>query len=170
MTGPPGRLAPDVYRRRRAAVILLVGLVALGVIAALALLSGRDTKGTVGVPDVIGLTTADATAALKRVGLQEKVVEQDRPGATDNRVADQDPKGGAVVRTGATVSLIVPGATTTTSTRPGPSTTQQTVTTVAATTTQPPATTAAPTTAAPTTTIRPTTTVASTTAPSTTRP
>jgi len=167
--GPPSRrLDADVYRRRRAVVIAAVALVALGVIALLALLNSGGKSGTVPVPQVVGFVVADARSALERAGLKSKVVEEDRPGAAADRVADQNPRAGAVVRSGATVSLMVPRAATA-STLPVATTTQ---TTVAVTSTAPATTpiTQAPATTAPTTTSRPTTTVVATTAPTTTRP
>ncbi|MDQ2825610.1 MAG: PASTA domain-containing protein, partial [Actinomycetota bacterium] len=165
--GPPPRMVgPDVYRRRRAAVIAVVALVAIAIIAVLALMKGGGTSGTATVPPVAGLSVADATASLDRVGLRSRLVDQDLPGAAADRIASQDPQAGSVVKKGSEVLLMVPRATSTTSSTRPVATTQTTVatsTTVAPTTTQAPVTTV--------TTVRPTTTVVSTTvAPTTTKP
>ena len=145
---------PDVYRRRRAAVIAAVALLALAVIAILLLLSGDDDEGTVAVPSVVGLSVADATRALDDAGLRAQITERDSPGAS-NQVADQDPDAGEIISRGATVTLFVPRAVTTTTARPTTTAARvTTATTVPVTTTQAPSTTVAPTTTrAPTTSI-----------------
>jgi serine/threonine-protein kinase len=160
-TLPRRRPDPDVYRRRRAAVIAGLAVVAIAVIAILALMNSGGGTGSATVPSVVGLSVTDATAALDRVGLRARLVDQDLPAAAPDRVADQNPKSGAVVKKGSEVSLMVPRAVTTT-TRPVATTTQ---TTVAVTTSVAPTTTRAPTTTAPATTVRPTTTVVVTTVP-----
>ena len=160
---PPRGPGPDVYRRRRAAVIAALVLVAVAAIALFALMAGDDGggTGTVTVPGVVGFTVADATRAVEDAGLRSRLVEEDRPGAAADRVAEQRPRAGDVVAARSEVQLIVPRATSTSSSRPVATTTQTTqptTTTAAPTTTQAPATTAAPT-----TTVRPTTTVVTTT-------
>ena len=155
---PPRGPGPDPYRRRRAAVIVALAVLALGAVALWALLGGDDGEGgTVAVPNAVGLTVTDATATLEGAGLRTRLVSEDRPGAAADRVADQNPRTGAIVSEGTTVDLIVPRATTTTRAVVTTQTTQV-ATTVAPTTTQAPTTTGAPT-----TTLRPTTTVVSTT-------
>jgi serine/threonine-protein kinase len=145
---PAGAVPPSVYRRRRAAVV--AGLALLAVLAAVVLvsLSRGGSTGAVDVPDVVGRSVPDATAALDRAGLKSQVTEQDRAG-TAGQVAAQDPPAKARASRGSTVTLFVPrGAT---------STTARTATTPATTATTQPTTTAAPTTVAPTTTVARTT-------------
>jgi tRNA A-37 threonylcarbamoyl transferase component Bud32 len=162
---PPAAVAPEVYRRRRAGVILGLALLALAVIAALVLARGGDddnTAGTVTVPDVVGKSTADASRILTDAGLKVQVTP--RPGGDADKVSDQDPDSGTVLSRNATVTIFVasPAPTTTTATTVRPATTATeatTPTTAASSTTQAPATTAAPTTVAPTTTLPPTTSI-----------
>jgi serine/threonine-protein kinase len=149
---------PEVYQRRRAAVIAALALLAIGVIAALILLSGDDDRGTVAVPSVVGMSVADATRVLDDAGLQTQVTERESPIAA-GQVADQDPDPGVIVSQGSTVTIFVPrAATTTTATTAttAPTTTRATPSTTATTTA--PSTTQAPTTAAPTT-VAPTTSI-----------
>ena len=160
------RPAPDAaYRRRRAAVIAVVLLLLL--LGLLVVLSRRGGSERVTVPAVVGLTIADATSALDREGLDARIVEQNRPGAR-GQVIEQDPRAGAEIDRGSTVSLFVAGgdtspttrAPTTATTRPPTTTTAPTTTTQAPTTTSAPPVTTAP---------RSTSVVPSTAAPSTTR-
>jgi hypothetical protein len=153
---------PEVYRRRRAGVVLALALVALAVIGILVLASGGDddNPATVAVPNVVGLNVADATRALSDAGLRSQVTEREGPTPAD-QVADQDPDAGATVSRGTTVTLFVPRPAATTTTP----TTARTATTAAPTTqattpatTAAPATTQPPTTAAPTTALPPPTT------------
>jgi len=152
------RVTPDdAYRRRRAVVIGLVLLLLLVLVVALFL--GRDAGDAVTVPQVVGLSVDDATAAVERAGLEARVVREARPGAPD-QVVDQDPDVGEQVDEGSTVSLFVAGAGSTTSRAPTTATTRRPTTTAAPTTTTPaPTTTSAPPTTAPPT---PTTVVPST--------
>jgi tRNA A-37 threonylcarbamoyl transferase component Bud32 len=181
---PVARPVPaEVYRRRRAGVIVALALLALAVIAALALASGGDDEDspTVSVPNVVGKATAEAKRTLEDAGLNVQVTERDSAGEAD-KVVDQDPDGGVVVSRGTTVTIFAPRvapSTTAAPTTARPSTTSAPTTqattggtgTTAATTatTQAPATTAAPTTVAttlppPTTSIvTPTTSAGSTT-------
>ncbi len=171
--GPPfdgGRPSPTqeaVHRRRRAVVIGVVLLILLLLLGLILLLSRMGRSGRVTVPAVVGLTVADATAALDRAGLDARVVERARPGDR-GQVIEQDPRAGADVDRGSTVSLFVAGGDTSPTTRaPTTATTRAPTTTMApTTTTQAPTTTSAPpaTTAPP-----PTSVVPSTAAPSTTR-
>ena len=167
----PRPVSDDVYRRRRAAVIVVLALLAVSALLAFALLSGEgdEERGTVAVPNVVGRSVADATRTLQEAGLRVDVEERDSGGAA-GQVADQDPDAGTVVSRDSAVTLFVPRGTTTTTRAtattapPAPSTTQSTATTTAPTTTQAPSTTAAPTTVAPTTsTGAPTTSAATST-------
>ncbi len=158
------RAAPvsvEVYRRRRAGVILGLALLALAVIAILFATRGGDVKRDISVPDVVGLNVADATRTLQDAGLKPRVTQRDSPGDPD-KVADQNPKAGALVGRGSAVAILVTRLATTTSgpvaTTSAPVTQATTPTTVAVKTTQAPATTAAPTTA-PATTAAPTTSI-----------
>ena len=148
------RPAPDVYRRRRAGVIVALALLALAVIAAVALAGGDDERPTVTVPDVVGRTVEDATRTLEDAGLRADVRERDADGAA-GRVTDQSPDSGAVLTRGDAVTLFVPRVAATTTARA--TTTQAPTTTVAPTTTQAPTTTTRPTT--PSTTVAPTTSI-----------
>jgi eukaryotic-like serine/threonine-protein kinase len=166
--GPPPRRATSdaVYRRRRA---VLLGALALVLVAIVFVLCTQVGGGTTTVPPVVGLSVADATAALDSAGLKADVVMEDRPGAPD-QVVEQRPTTGTKVDKGSKVTLVVPaGTTTTSSTRTsGPATTARPTTTEAPSTTAAPATTSAPaTTTAPTV---PPTTVVVTTVPVTTAP
>ncbi len=145
---------PEVYRRRRAAVLAAVALLALAIIAILLLSRGDDDQGTVAVPSVVGSSVADATRALEDAGLKAQITERDSPVAA-NQVADQDPDAGVIISRGATVTLFVPRAVTTTTARPATTAAPvTTATTVPVTTTLAPTTTVAPTTTrAPTTSI-----------------
>ena len=164
----PGPVSPEVYRRRRAAVIAAVALLALAVIAILVLSSGGDDdQPTVAVPSVVGLSVADATRTLDDAGLRAQITERDSPVAA-NQVADQDPDAGVIITRGATVTLFVPRAATTTTARPTTTAAPATTTTVPVTTTQAPTTTVAPTTTRPaptTSVVLPTTSPVTTAAP-----
>ena len=157
---PAGPLPPDVYRRRRAAVIGAVALAALAVIAILLLLNGGDDRGTVAVPSVVGMSVADARRSLEDAGLKALISERDSSVQTD-AVADQDPAAGVMLSRGATVTLFVPRAAPTTTTARPPTTRAPatTATTVPVTTTQAPPTTTPPTTAPATTRAPPTTSI-----------
>jgi len=154
------RRDPDAaYRRRWAAAALALLLVA-GLVVVLAL---ANRSGEVTVPNVLGLTVADARSALEREGLDARVVERPGPGAP-GQVIEQDPRAGAEVDRGTAVSLFVAGEPSPTAGAPTTATTRAATTTTAATTTQAPTTTSAPTTTAP----PPTSAVSPTTAPGTT--
>jgi len=142
-----------VYRRRRAVVIGVVLLLVLGLVVVLSQTGGSD-KAT--VPEVVGQTVDDAAASLERAGLEARVVSRPGPGAPD-QVIDQEPKLGAEVDRGSTVSLFVAGRATTSTTRSVPTTAAPASSTTAAPSTT--ATTAAP---SPTTTARPPVTTAPT--------
>lgn len=139
----------EVYRRRRAGVILALALVALAVIAFIALSGGGDddNPATVAVPDVVGRNVVEATRALTGAGLRTQIIPREGPTPPD-QVAEQEPAAGATVSRDTTVNLFV--------SRPAPTTTTPTTTaTTAAPTTQ--STTAAPaTTRPPTTAVPPT--------------
>jgi serine/threonine-protein kinase len=149
-----GAVPPSVYRRRRAAVILGVAVLAILAIVVLVALNGGGTStGQVAVPDVVGKSVADAKAAMDGAGLKNQVTPQDRPGAADQVVAE-NPVAGTKVARNSSVELIVPLATTSTSSSPAATTTRPTTTTsVAPSTTAAPATTTAPTTVPVTTSI-----------------
>ena len=143
-------VSSEVYRRRRAGVIVAVAVVALAVIAFLALAGGDDgDQTTVAVPDVIGRNVADATRLLTDAGLRSQVTEREAQTAAD-QVSDQDPDPGVVINRNTTVTIFVSRAAATTST-----TTARTSTSGAPATTATPPTTVAP---APTTAPAPATT------------
>ena len=143
----PAPVPAEVYRRRRAGVILALALVALAVIAFLVLANAGDddSPANVAVPNVEGRSVADATRALTDAGLRSEVTDRQAP-ATADRVVDQDPDAGTMVSRDSTVTLFVPRAV------DAPNTSRQPTTSAPTTTTTPP-TTAAPTTQAPATTV-----------------
>ncbi len=60
------------------------------------------------VPDVVSMTVPDATAALQARGLKLEIGERAAlDGVPENVVASQDPKAGAKIDAGATVSVVV---------------------------------------------------------------
>ena len=59
------------------------------------------------VPDCVGLSEQDALALLGKAKLRGTIVEKPGTGATPGTVAEQDPKGGAVVTTSTVVTLTV---------------------------------------------------------------
>jgi serine/threonine-protein kinase len=156
------RRAPEAaYRRRRAVAAALALLLVVGLVVVVAL---ANRSGEVTVPNVLGLTVADARSALDREGLDARVAERPGPGAA-GQVIEQDPRAGAEVDGGTAVSLfVVAGGPATTAGAPTTATTRATTTTTAPTTTQAPTTTSAPTTTAP----PPTSAAPPTTAPGTT--
>jgi penicillin-binding protein 1A len=78
----------------------------LGSLVTISVSNGKSPK--IAVPNVVGLTEADATAALQGAGFKVSVVEQivDDP-SLDGIVLDQTPEGGADRRPGQTVTIIV---------------------------------------------------------------
>lgn len=167
---PPG---PDTYRRRRRAALLgFLALLALAIVAAVALLHGRG-GGTVTVPGVVGMSVDEARAAMGRGGLNSVVEEQDNRPGDPAKVAEQRPAAGAKVKRTTTVTLILPAASTTTTATTSPPTSRPAITPVTSTTEAPtttappaaPATTTPPRTTTPTTVVR--TTVPRTTVPTT---
>ena len=157
--------AADVYRRRRLALIGAVALLVLAVVGIIALLSGGGGDGgakTATVPRVIELSVGEAEASVARAGLTSKIERSSDLTGDPDIVADQRPAALTKVEPDTVVTLVVPGAETTT-------------TVDTETPTSRPATTTTPTTARPTTTAVqpstvPTTAPTPTTAPPTTSP
>jgi serine/threonine-protein kinase len=79
-------------------------------------------SGNVAVPTVVGLSQADAVAALEGAGLESRVIEQPSATAPEGTVVQQDPSAGLQVPVGSTVAIgvAVPSATTTTGTPTAP--------------------------------------------------
>ena len=78
----------------------------LGSAVALSVSTGHATKSA--VPNVIGMSQADATAALQRAGFKVNVVDVPTSDRKQNGVVlDQDPKGGQQAQQGSTVSIAV---------------------------------------------------------------
>jgi serine/threonine-protein kinase len=79
-------------------------------------------SGNVAVPTVVGLSQADAVAALEGAGLESRVIEQPSATAPEGTVVQQDPSAGLQVPVGSTVAVgvAVPSATTTTGTPTAP--------------------------------------------------
>ncbi len=66
-----------------------------------------NAGGTVHVPDVTGLTETEALATLKRLGLDHTLKYRFDPKQFDQTVLYQSPEGGAVVKSGRVVRLVV---------------------------------------------------------------
>lgn len=139
---PALRIRLPEGRNRRVALLgagLLVLLVA-GVIAAFAATGGDDERVSVGstvevavVPQVVGLRTAQAKAALERAGLAS-VVERKASSRPAGTVTAAKPKPGSRVERGAAILLVVARA------RPAPVETQTAPTATEPATTEPTAT------------------------------
>jgi penicillin-binding protein 1A len=70
----------------------------------------KETEDTVTVPDVIGMTEAEARDVLKDAGFKVDIQEEDGPGRGPNRrgkVWAQDPEGGSEAEAGSTVTIFV---------------------------------------------------------------
>jgi eukaryotic-like serine/threonine-protein kinase len=115
-SGPPTRPVPAAVgnrRQRRASAWVLATLSAVGVLAVIALviglyLTGReDPPRPVAVPNLIGKQVAAAQQELQGLGLQSAQTPVEQPDCTRNAVVNQDPKTGARLDRGQTVSLQV---------------------------------------------------------------
>jgi serine/threonine-protein kinase len=108
----------EAYRRQRRRRMVLIGsivgvLVIAGIVAAiLALDGGGGTKqapvvATVAVPDVVGQEQDAATQALQSKGLKVTASTQPSPADQKGKVVKTTPAGGAQVKKGTTVALLV---------------------------------------------------------------
>jgi eukaryotic-like serine/threonine-protein kinase len=107
MVYPPEPLAPPEPRKRRGlrralATLLLLGLVALGILA----LSGAFSAEKVTVPNVVGTSLSTAATVLENKGfhVETQQVISDQPRDT---VLRSDPQPGTKVKKGSTVTLRV---------------------------------------------------------------
>jgi len=66
-----------------------------------------NATGTVQVPDVTGLSESEALATLQRLGLDNSLKYRFEPKEFDHTVLYQSPEGGAVVKSGRVVRLVV---------------------------------------------------------------
>ena len=94
----------------RNAGFVLLGLVSIGVLAAVAylvysLLGGTTTQVT--VPVVKGLSQDEATTKLSDVGLKAEVSQEPSEAVPENLVISSDPAAGQQVESDSTVSLVV---------------------------------------------------------------
>ncbi len=94
----------------RNAGFVLLGLVSIGVLAAVAylvysLLGGTTTQVT--VPVVKGLSQEEATTKLSDVGLKAEVSQEPSEAVPENLVISSDPAAGQQVESDSTVSLVV---------------------------------------------------------------
>ncbi|MDH4145307.1 MAG: PASTA domain-containing protein [Acidimicrobiia bacterium] len=71
-----------------------------------ALVVGRDEAG-VTVPDLVGMTEADARSRLEGLGLRANVTTAEVARGTGGKVLRHDPRSGAVVNRGSTVTIVV---------------------------------------------------------------
>jgi serine/threonine-protein kinase len=104
-------------RRRKRRIIAIVSVLAVllvaGAIAAAFLLSGDDeptapTVQQVAVPALVGMTQADAEAAITGAGLKVGTVSSEASSAEDaGKVTDSNPASGAQVDEGSTVDIVV---------------------------------------------------------------
>lgn len=79
-----------------------------GSVISLGVSSGPEPETTVDVPNVVGLTRADAVSNLRSLGLVPSVQQQSTDiQPQDGRVIDQDPGGGTTVRQGDRVVVVV---------------------------------------------------------------
>jgi serine/threonine-protein kinase len=107
MAGMPPDERPDRRRTWATALIVIIVLGGLGVAAYFLVQTLLREERAVTVPDVIGETEEDATAALEGLGLQVRV---DREFSADERrgiVFEQDPEADAPAEDGDTVTITV---------------------------------------------------------------
>lgn len=103
--GAAGRNRERVVRRRRFRLLAVATL--LVVVAVFAVISVRDyfTVGEVKLPDVVGMSYADAARALRQAGLESKAFVENAPNARQQEVTAEVPAAGTVVRQGRTIHV-----------------------------------------------------------------
>lgn len=100
----------DESKRKRTYRYLVIGGGAL-LIAALGAIFAYLQFGTATVPDLVGLTSAQAVASIRDAGLSVGAIEErDTPGVTPGTVVDQHPDVDTVLAKGAEVSITVAAA------------------------------------------------------------
>ena len=98
---------PPRGRGRRAALWTLFALVVLGVVIAVALLLLNSGGQTYAVPDVIGKTQAQATAAIQQAHLNPQVTQQNSSTVQKGLVISTSPSFGNKLPGGSTVTVDV---------------------------------------------------------------
>ena len=100
----------DEAKRKKTYRYLVIGGGALLVVALVAIFSYLQF-GTATVPDLVGLTSAQAVAAIRDAGLSVGAIEErDTPGVTPGTVVDQHPDVDTVVAKGSEVAITVASA------------------------------------------------------------
>jgi beta-lactam-binding protein with PASTA domain len=110
--GGPSPSREDEERKRKTRILiisLVVLLVALAVIAFFLLRSLGVFGGNVSVPDVVGLTSAQATQTLHNDNLTVGTSSVQASSTTKGEVLSTDPKAGASVSKNSAVNLVVSG-------------------------------------------------------------
>lgn len=104
---PPG--PPPEDRRRRVLVWMVVSLVALLVLGGGGIVwwFGQGPGATTTVPPVVGLSRADAEAALRKAHLEPEVTEAFHATVAQGEVISSDPEKGTRLDRDATVALLV---------------------------------------------------------------
>ena len=107
MTGVPPDERSDRRRTWATALIVILVLAGLGVAAYFLVQTLVPPEETLRVPDVIGETEEDATAALERAGFQVRVEREFNADERRGIVFEQDPEPDATVDEGETVTITV---------------------------------------------------------------
>jgi eukaryotic-like serine/threonine-protein kinase len=98
---------PPSGRGRRAALWTLFGLVVLGVVIAVALLLLNSGGQTYAVPDVVGKTQVQATAAIQQAHLNPRVIQQHSGSVRKGLVISTSPSVGNKLPAGSNVTVDV---------------------------------------------------------------
>ncbi|MGA0122543.1 MAG: Stk1 family PASTA domain-containing Ser/Thr kinase [Gaiellales bacterium] len=110
---------PNPNRRRLWILLAILVVIAAGAVAGWALVGGTDgggdplptttseTAAQVSVPEVVGLTQAEAVAALQRVGLDALVIPVEDAEAPEGEVLAQRPVAGQLLAEGSVVEIEV---------------------------------------------------------------
>jgi serine/threonine-protein kinase len=102
-----GEEEPPRGRGRRAALWTLFALVVLGAVIAVALLLLNSGGQTYPVPDVLGKTQAQATAAVQQAHLNPQVTQQNSSSVNKGLVISTNPSFGTKLPGGGTVTVFV---------------------------------------------------------------
>ena len=101
-----GEEEPKKKRKTLVVVSVLVGLLAIGIAAAVYMVLNSGPK-QVAVPNVVGALQAAAEATLKEQGFETKVETVESEDTSKGKVVDTDPKAGVQAKTGSVVTLKV---------------------------------------------------------------
>ena len=100
----------DPSRLKRMLKPLALGALALVAVIGAIIYFGYFGGGVTRVPDLIGLSTVQATASLEQSGLAVgKIIEEESSSVATGIVLNQDPKVDSLVARGSTVTLIISG-------------------------------------------------------------